>query len=150
MEIEGDKMRDTQEVLGSLSASLDRLAAASAQMEKTVVWLEERHAAISGEVHHVIAAIETPVEVLSQRETELERRLEAAESQIVELRSQAHRPAPPARKTLPSLANTLLAKQGINSVDSIEAGTLDAALAGLSLEQRIAVKSQLMKAGALA
>jgi hypothetical protein len=42
----------------------------------------------------------------------------------------------------------LLAKQGV-TVDSIEAGALDAALVSLSLEQRIAVKAQLMRAGLL-
>ena len=40
----------------------------------------------------------------------------------------------------------LLAKQGV-TVDSLEAGALDAALVSLSVEQRIAVKSQLMRAG---
>ena len=40
----------------------------------------------------------------------------------------------------------LLAKQGV-AVESLEAGALDAALAPLSIEQRIAVKSQLMRAG---
>ena len=42
----------------------------------------------------------------------------------------------------------LLAKQGV-TVDSMEAGALDAALVSLSLEQRIAVKAQLMRAGLL-
>jgi hypothetical protein len=44
---------------------------------------------------------------------------------------------------------SLLAKQGISSLESIEAGSLDAALAGLSIEQRLAVKSQLLRAGVL-
>ena len=52
------------------------------------------------------------------------------------------------RKTLPTSTTTLLAKQGV-SVDTIEAGTLDAALASLSLEQRLAVKAQLLRAGLL-
>jgi hypothetical protein len=48
---------------------------------------------------------------------------------------------------------TLLAKQGV-TLDSLEpgslqAGSLDAALSSLSLEQRIAVKSQLLRAGLL-
>ena len=33
---------------------------------------------------------------------------------------------------------------------SLEAGSLDAALNGLSLEQRVAVKAQLVRSGALA
>jgi hypothetical protein len=42
----------------------------------------------------------------------------------------------------------LLAKQGV-TVDSMEAGAVDAALVSLSVEQRIAVKAQLMRAGLL-
>ncbi len=45
---------------------------------------------------------------------------------------------------------TLLAKQGVTlEAASLEAGALDAALSSLSLEQRIAVKSQLLRAGLL-
>ena len=40
---------------------------------------------------------------------------------------------------------TMLAKQGVQ-VDSAEPATLDSALASLSVEQRIAVKSQLLRA----
>ncbi|WP_157466458.1 hypothetical protein [Edaphobacter aggregans] len=43
---------------------------------------------------------------------------------------------------------TMLAKQGV-TVDSVEAGALDAAMSSLSLEQRIAVKAQLMRSGLL-
>jgi hypothetical protein len=43
---------------------------------------------------------------------------------------------------------TMLAKQGV-VVDSVEAGAIDGALTSLSIEQRIAVKSELMRAGLL-
>jgi hypothetical protein len=42
----------------------------------------------------------------------------------------------------------MLAKHGVGD-GAVDLQTLDAALAGLSLEQRIAVKSQLRRAGAL-
>jgi hypothetical protein len=42
----------------------------------------------------------------------------------------------------------MLGKQGL-AIDSLEAGALDAALGSLSIEQRIAVKAQLMRAGVL-
>jgi chromosome segregation ATPase len=158
METENMIERDAQEVLVSLGASVERVAAAAAQLEKTIAWLEDRHAAIAGEVHHVVAEVEVPAraaaainaayEARTQRETDLERRLEDAENQIVELRAQALKPAP-ARKTLPAIATSLLAKHGLHGIESIEAGALDAALTGLSLEQRIAVKAQLFRAGAL-
>ena len=87
--------------------------------------------------------------MVEDREQELLRKLEAAEQQIADLRAQAQRPAA-ARQTVPASTMQLLAKQGISTVDSIQAEALDAALTGLSLEQRIAVKAQLMRAGLLA
>jgi len=47
---------------------------------------------------------------------------------------------------------SMLAKQGValQSVgDSMEAGAIDAALSSLSIEQRIAVKAELLRAGLL-
>jgi hypothetical protein len=54
-----------------------------------------------------------------------------------------------ARKTLPAAMVQLLAKQGIDTGDAVDVPSLDAALAGLSVEQRIAVKSQLLRNGML-
>jgi hypothetical protein len=42
-----------------------------------------------------------------------------------------------------------LAKQGLDVGDAMDLPTLDAALAGMSVEQRIAVKSQLLRTGSL-
>ena len=70
--------------------------------------------------------------------------------QIAELRAQMEAgiertpeaPAKAGRKTVPASTAQFLAKQGIETLDSVEAGALDAALTGLSLEQRIAVTAQ--------
>jgi hypothetical protein len=109
------------EMNDDLGVNIDRLAAAAGLLEQTV----ER----------------------------LEAKLAAAEQSIAALQARAT-PAPAAgRKTLPTAMTTLLAKQGVTlgslEAGSIEAGSLDAALNGLSLEQRIAVKSQLFRAGLL-
>jgi hypothetical protein len=55
---------------------------------------------------------------------------------------------PVGRKTLPTTMATMLAKQGV-VMDSVEAGSIDGALTSLSIEQRIAVKAELMRAGLL-
>ena len=52
-------------------------------------------------------------------------------------------------RTVPASTSEMLAKHGIGD-GPVDVRTLDAALAGLSLEQRIAVKSQLLRAGAIA
>jgi len=134
------------EPLGALTQSMERmearLEAAAALFERTAAMLEERENERSGEVRKIVAAVETG------RETDLQRKLEAAEQQIAELRAQMETHGKSPRKTVPAATAQFLAKQGI-ALESVEAGTLDAALNGLSLEQRIAVKAQLLRAGAL-
>lgn len=146
----------TGEQMGSLSASLERmearLEAAASLFERTISLLEERHSVVTGEVQKIVAAVEGTQ--ASSRESELQRKLEAAEQQIAELQARMESQhsaaeAKPARRTVPGATAQFLAKQGIGTLDSVEAGALDAALTGLSVEQRIAVKAQLLRAGAL-
>ncbi len=84
---------------------IERLGAATLQLERTLSLLEERQGA--GEVERISATVEQ-----GRREAELSEKLAAAEREIAELKAST--------------------------------------LTGLSLEQRIAVKSQLMRAGAIA
>jgi len=122
-----------------------RLEAAASLFERTAALMEERESERSGEVRKMVAAVET------SREAELQKKLEAAEQQIAELRAQVESKAEAepksTRKTVPASTAQFLAKQGLTTLDSVEAGALDAALTGLSLEQRIAVKAQLLRAG---
>lgn len=121
-----------------------RLEAAANALEKALAWLEERQGALSGEVEKISATVEQ-----SRREQDLEERLAAAERELAAVKASA---APSVltqlRRTTSAATTELLAKQGIGE-GPIELHTLDAALAGLSLEQRIAVKSQLLRAGSL-
>ena len=70
------------------------------------------------------------------REEELQQRLVEAEKTIATLKASG-------RKTVAGGAASLVAKEG----GSIEAGAVDAALGSLSVEQRIAVKAGLLRAG---
>ncbi len=123
----------------------ERLETATTLLEKTLKWLEERQGDLTGDVERISAAVEQ-----SRREAELAEKLAAAEKQLSELKAAA---APailnPLRKTLPAATSEMLAKHGVGE-GPVDVRTLDAALAGLSLEQRIAVKSQLLRAGAIA
>jgi hypothetical protein len=126
----------------------ERLEAATTLLEKTLAWLEERGAAataLQGDVERISAAVEQ-----SRREVELADKLAAAERELAELKAWAPPAAlTPLRRTVPAAASEMLAKHGIAD-GPVDVRTLDAALAGLSLEQRIAVKSQLLRAGAIA
>jgi septal ring factor EnvC (AmiA/AmiB activator) len=123
----------------------DRLEAATTLLERTLGWLEERHGALSGEVERISATIEQ-----SRREAELAEKLAAAEQELAELKAgSTQNVLNPLRRTLPSTTSEMLAKHGIGE-GPVDVRALDAALAGLSLEQRIAVKTQLLRAGAIA
>jgi hypothetical protein len=119
----------TEELMAKLTA---RLAAAIELLERAV---PQAGIAAAGEaVGPIVAMVEgTP------REAELTRKLAEAEKTIAELRASS---APrEGRRTLPV---SLLAKQ---DGAAPEPAALDAALASLSLEQRIAVKAQLLRSG---
>ena len=114
----------------------ERMEAAAALLERALARFEER----SGEIEKISATVEP-----SRREAELVERLEAAERELAELKAARETPL---RRTLPTATAEMLAKHGL-SEGPVDVRTLDAALAGLSLEQRIAVKSQLLRAGAI-
>lgn len=127
-------------VATGLLETVERLVAAASALEQAVEKL------LKGRGEVAIAA-----------EAGLEERLGIAEVAIAALRATGvYAPAlvtnsdgnAQGRKTLPVSMVSLLAKQGV-TVDSVEAGALDAALTSLSIEQRIAVKAQLMRAGLL-
>jgi hypothetical protein len=127
----------------------ERLEAAAALLERTVGWLEERQSFLNGEVEKISATVEA-----TRREEDLLARLEEVQRELAEVRAAGSsadafpKALQPLRKTLPSATAEMLAKHGIGE-GVVDVRALDAALAGLSLEQRIAVKSQLRRAGAV-
>jgi len=140
--MEDDKMLDLME-------AAERLEAVMASLEQAAQRLAEREA-----VGPIVATVDDGP---SLREQELERRLAEAEAKLVQLQAQAQ--AAPAmqqvgRRTLAPGTASLLAKQGV-AVDAtgggmaLEAAALDGALSSLSIEQRIAVKAELLRAGLL-
>jgi hypothetical protein len=119
-------MEMEMEVREDATALLERLTAAAGLLEQAA----ER---LSGlEINLEASRASTRP---STREAELERLLAEAEATIAALKG--------SRKTLPANVATLIAKDG----SAVDAAALDAALVSLSLEQRIAVKSQLIRSG---
>ena len=120
---------------------MDRLSTATSLLERMLWLLEERES----QVGRISATVEQ-----SRREAELVEKLASAEREIAEMKAAAGTPAQNVlRRTVPSSTSEMLAKHGIGD-GPVDVRTLDAALAGLSLEQRIAVKTQLLRAGAIA
>jgi hypothetical protein len=134
-----------------LIEATERLEAVAIALEQAASRLAERQVALAAEAEEHVGRIVATVE--TAREAELERRLAEAEAKIAELSASAA-PQAQGRKTLPSGMAMMLAKQGVNlelgaSGASIEAAALDSALVSLGIEQRIAVKSELRRAGLL-
>jgi hypothetical protein len=156
----------------------ERLESAATLLERTLAWFDERQSALSGQVEKISAMVEQTrrEEELAQKLGEAEREIAELKAAAVQgageqrrnpeeqscadpLRAgAAPRPAAaanplavaasPVRRTMPAAATEMLAKHGIGE-GPIDVRVLDAALAALSLEQRIAVKSQLMRTGTL-
>lgn len=134
---------------------IDRLEAAATTLERTLAWLEERQAALAGEVEKISATVEQ-----SRREAELEEKLAAATAELAELKAglavQAAAPlaarttAAPAAQRRTAAMSEMLAKHGIAGDGPVDTRVLDQALSGIGIEQRIAIKSQLARAGAVA
>ncbi len=131
-----------------MDRALERLTVTAEMLERAVGKMTERELSFAAGAEASIGPIVATEE--GRREVELEQRLAAAETELTQLRAKAATPseAERGRKTVPAAMGHLLAKQGV-VVESLEAGALDAALVSLSLEQRIAVKAQLMRAGLL-
>jgi hypothetical protein len=105
-----------------MNETVERLAAAAGMLEAAVTRLSGIQVQAAEEATHV-----------------LEEKLAAAEARIAELSARAG-VIGYGRKTLQAKAGA--AGEGLE-------GSIDAALGSLSLEQRIAVKSQLMRSGLL-
>lgn len=128
-----------EELMQQLAAAGERFAAAAEALERTLARLDAQ----SEKIDRIVAAVDesdaAARQALAARVAELER----ANS---ELRAEAARAAAQ-RKTLPPLVTAILAKTGYEPAERIDAGVLDRTLAALSVEQRIAVKSEMARAG---
>jgi hypothetical protein len=141
-----------QDVVDLMEAT-ERLEAVAEALEDAATRLTADRLALTAEAQEHVGRIVATVE--SAREAELERKLAEAEARIVALMAGAvAAPQTAGRKTLPVGMASMLAKQGValgvgDGVVALEAGAIDGALATLSIEQRIAVKSELRRAGLL-
>lgn len=127
---------------------VERLEAATTQLERALGMLEEHHGVLSGEIERISATVESAA--ATRRETDLAEKLAAVERELAEVKAASTQNVlNPLRRTMPAATAEMLAKHGIGE-GPVDVRALDAALSGLSLEQRIAVKTQLLRAGAIA
>jgi len=132
-------------MMADLNATLERLAAAAEALERAVVRQNEVAVEAQESVARIVAEAESAQVIeLTRRLGEAEAKLAATETKLASLTASA------GRKTLTTGTATMLAKQGVDvGAVALEAGAVDGALAHLSVEQRITVKAELMRAGLL-
>jgi hypothetical protein len=136
-----------------LTTAATRLAAAVEALEGAITRFDEQRLELNAKVDRIVAAIDDTITVKINDDgdpagegeaSELKARVAELERTNEELKAQAARAS---RKTLPPLVSALLTKN--NADDNLDSAALDKALLPLSVEQRIAVKAEMARAGML-
>lgn len=136
-----------EEMVQQLIATAERLATAAESLDRVLGRLDAQQEALNAKVDQIVASVDERAEGSANDETarQLQERVAELEKSNAELKAQASRMM---RKTLPPMVSAALAKGGAEtSGEKIEKGVLDKTLQSLSVEQRIAVKAELARAG---
>lgn len=137
-----------EEMVQQLMATAERLATAAESLDRVLGRLDAQQEALNAKVDRIVASVEerAPIEAGNEEASrELQQRVAELEKSNSDLRAQAARMA---RKTLPPMVSAILSKSGTDTGgEKIEKGVLDKTLQALSVEQRIAVKAELARAG---
>ena len=121
----------------------DRLAQATQSLANALVNINAQFESLHAKIDHIVAAVDKD----DARLRSLARGQDGGAGEgEPRFKAQAARAR---RKTISPLVTTLLAKEGVEGDALIEAPVMEKALAGLSIEQRIAVKAELARAGIL-
>jgi acetyl/propionyl-CoA carboxylase alpha subunit len=125
-----------------------QLSSAAQALERVIGKLEAQYESLNQKIDRIIATVEKPV---AKESAETEVAASAQAEQVTRLTKENRELRQRSgRKTLPSTVSSLLAKSGVSEGMQIEAGTLDKVLGALTIEQRIAVKAELARAGMIA
>ena len=125
----------------------DRLAQATQSLADALSSLDGQFASLHAKIDRIVAAVdEGDLQAAASANNSIHNKLAELEKANYDLKAQS---AAARRKTLSPVVTALLAKQGVEGDATIETPIVEKALAGLSIEQRIAVKAELARAGIL-
>jgi len=140
----------------------DRLAQATQALANALSTLDSQFASLHAKIDRIIAAVdegELPPQPGNERGSSAAPELQAGtgdsslHKKVAELEKANHdlkaQTAAARRKTLSPVVTALLAKEGVEGDTLIDTPIVEKALTGLSIEQRIAVKAELARAGIL-
>lgn len=137
---------EENEMIDQLTAAADRLANAAETLDRVLGKLDAQQEALNAKVDRIVAAVEErETEITASGSShELEGRVAELEKANSDLKAQAVRLT---RKTLSPFVAALLAKNGSDSAEKLDSAALDKTLQTLSVEQRVAVKAEMARAG---
>ncbi len=139
-----------EEMTQQLVVTAERLANAAEALDRVLGKLDAQQEALNAKVDRIVAAVEEQLtgadteEAGVERPLKLQERVAELEKANNELKAQAARMA---RKTLPPLVTSLLSKNSVETGEKLDAAALDKTLQSLSVDQRIAVKAEMARAG---
>jgi len=138
-----------EEMVQQMMAAAERLASATETLDRVLGKLDAQQEMLNAKVDRIVAAVEDSITQTTKRHetaetgTDLQQRVVQLEKSNADLRAQASRMA---RKTLSPVVSALIGKNEIEG-ERLDPGVLNKTLAALSVEQRIAVKGELARAG---
>jgi predicted RNase H-like nuclease (RuvC/YqgF family) len=138
-----------EEMAQQMTAAAERLAAATETLDRILGKLDAQQEVLNAKVDRIVAAVEEKVtEAFERNQVEahgvnLQQRVEELEKSNTDLKAQASRMV---RKTLSPVVSALIGKNEMEG-EKLDPAVLNKTLAALSVEQRIAVKAELARAG---
>ena len=132
----------SEELVQQMMAAAEKLASATEALDRVLGKLDAQQEILNANVDRIVAAVEENI-AAAEKGTDLRVRMAELEQSNADLKAQAARLA---RKTLSPVVSALLAKNEIEG-ERFDASVLDKTLAGLSVEQRMAVKAEMARAG---
>ncbi|MGB7556198.1 MAG: hypothetical protein WBM04_17655 [Candidatus Korobacteraceae bacterium] len=124
-----------------------QMAQATQSLADALKNLDGQFASLHAKIDRIVAAVDDgDLQASASHDKDLRNKLAELETTNRNLKAQADTAR---RKTLSPMVSALLAKEGVEGDALIEKPVIEKALAGLSIEQRIAVKAELARAGIL-
>src|SRR5579871_5072940 len=133
-----------EETVQQLMATAERLANAAESLDRVLGRLDAQQESLNAKVDRIVAAVDERAGLEASEGAashELQERVAELEKSNADLKAQA------ARKTLPPMVSAIMAKSGDTGNEKIDKSVLEKTLQSLSVEQRIAVKAELARAG---
>ncbi|MGA2354748.1 MAG: hypothetical protein ABSG02_09635 [Terriglobales bacterium] len=138
-----------EELVQQMMAAASRLAAATETLDRVLGKLDAQQEMLNAKVERIVAAVEESIAQTSGHhdvqvaEADLQQRVFQLEKSNADLKAQASRMT---RKTLSPVVSALIGKNEFEG-ERLDPAILNKTLASLSVEQRIAVKAELARAG---